>query len=218
LCQFVPNINVRAVQQDVQDSMGSARVVAELVREPHAICSGVIKIRRTMGVASPHEAEYQAMGSEMVNGPGLDVVELDELESMNAESAGKGGEYRWVRLDDGERPANEVVLLRLLWLLFIDLHVEQLRVVVVCTRCPGLLLASCQFPPFPRLHMDRCLENEEEGELFLLVEPTVPLILFHPQDCVGLLWHRNSVLGLEFNIQCLLRLLSDTSCGTFIQL
>jgi len=129
-----------AVQQDVQDGMGGTRVVAELVREPHAICSRVIKIRRTMGVAPPHEAKYQAVGSEMVDGPGLDIVELDELESMNAESAGKGGEYRWVRFDNGEGPADEVVLLRLLWLLFIDLHVEQLRVVAVCTRCLGLLL------------------------------------------------------------------------------
>lgn len=153
LCQFVPNINVRAVQQDVQDGMGSACVIAELICEPHAICSGVIKIRRTMGVASPHEAEYQTMGLEMVDGPGLDVVELDELESMNAESAGKSGEYRWVRLDDGERPADEVVLLRLLWLLFIDLHVEQIRVVAVCTQCPSLLLASSQLPPFFSLHI-----------------------------------------------------------------
>jgi hypothetical protein len=148
LCQLVPSINMWAVQQDVQDGMGSTGVVAELVREPHAICSGVIKIRRTMGVAPPHEAEYQAVGSEMIDGPGLDVVELDELESMNAESAGKGGEYRWVRFDNGEGPANEVVLLRLLWLLFIDLHVEQLRVVAVCTRCSPMPRASSRFLSF----------------------------------------------------------------------
>ena len=160
--------------------MGSTRVIAELVREPHAICSGVIKIRRTMGVAPPHEAEYQAVGSEMIDGPGLDVVELDELESMNAESAGKSGEYRWVRFDNGEGPANEVVLLRLLWLLFIDLHVEQLRVVAVCTRCLGLLLASCH-----------------SAAKLTAIDPFFTLLVFKRSPPVA--YDRKSVLGLEFD-------------------
>ena len=106
--------------------MGGARVVAELVRKPHAICSGVIKVCRTVGVAPPHEAEDQAMRAEVVDSPWLDVVELNELEAMNAESAGKTGEYAWVGLDDGERPAHEVVLwllFKLLCLLLVDLHV-----------------------------------------------------------------------------------------------
>jgi len=168
--------------------MGSARVVAELVRKPNAICSGVIKIRRTMVVAAPHEAKYQPMGSEMVDGPGLDVVELDELESMNAESAGKSSEYRWVRLDDGERAAYEVVLLRLLWLLFIDLHVEQIRVVIVCT----IPRASSRFLPFSCLLL--CLEK-----VIFLSKPIV-LSFF-------VLGGRTAV-AFEFNI---LGLLSDIS-------
>lgn len=85
--QLRPNFNVGAVQRDVQDGQRGARVVAELVREPHPLRGRVVEVAWPVRVLAPHEAEHQPARTEMVHRPWLDIIQFDQLETANSEPA-----------------------------------------------------------------------------------------------------------------------------------
>ncbi len=72
------------------------RVIAQLVCEPHALRGGVVEVCCAVAIFAPHEAEYEAMGIQVLDGPWLDVVELDELEAFDPEPASERCEYTWI--------------------------------------------------------------------------------------------------------------------------
>ena len=83
--------------------MCRTRVIAQLVREPYALRGGIVEIGRTVTILSPHEAEYEPMRVQVLDGPWLDVVELDELEAFDPEPAGERREYTWIREQSAHR-------------------------------------------------------------------------------------------------------------------
>ena len=85
--QFVPNIEMWAVEEHVQDSVRGTGVVAQLVREPDALSSGVVKVCRAMSIFAPEETEDEAVRVEVVHRPGLDVVHFDQLDVAYPEFA-----------------------------------------------------------------------------------------------------------------------------------
>ena len=101
--QFAANIDSRAVEQHVEDRMCRTCVIAQLVRKPHALRGGVVEVCCAVAVFPPHEAEYEPMGIQVLDGPWLDVVELDELEAFDPEPAGERREYTWIREQSAHR-------------------------------------------------------------------------------------------------------------------
>jgi len=51
--QVIADVNVRAIENDIEDGMSSTGIIAELVCKPDAFSGRVIKVCRTMTVFAP---------------------------------------------------------------------------------------------------------------------------------------------------------------------
>jgi len=104
--------------------MSGTSIIAELVGKPYALCSWVIKVCWSMRVPVVHEAKNEPVWTKVVDRPWLNVVQLDELKTVDSQTTGEGCEYAfesllgglegyssaltWVTLNHSERAANKI--------------------------------------------------------------------------------------------------------------
>ena len=85
--EFVPDIEMWAIEEYIQNGVRCAGIVTQLIREPDALGGGVVKVCRAMSIFVPEETEDEAVRVEVVHRPGLDVVHFDQLDVAHAEFA-----------------------------------------------------------------------------------------------------------------------------------
>jgi len=104
--------------------MSGTSIIAELVGKPYALCSWVVEVCWSMRVPVVHEAKNEPVWTKVVDRPWLNVVQLDELKTVDSQTTGEGCEYAfesllgglegyssaltWVTLNHSERAANKI--------------------------------------------------------------------------------------------------------------
>jgi len=83
---MLSNVDFGTIHEYVEDGVRSAGIVAQLIRKPDTFGSRIIEICQTVVVLMPHEAEDKTVWFQVIHGPRLDVVELDQFKAVYPEA------------------------------------------------------------------------------------------------------------------------------------